>query len=904
MLPRPKTSPLGLAITYVIAAAAWIVGTDWISDHVVSSTPMLIPFQTAKGFLFVGFTGLLLYTWARRMQSATETQRRALSDARQRSEQVRRMYATLSAVNRHVIRPVDPPQLQQAICNALIDPGEFTFAWIGRIGPSRNVVYPLIFAGIDPGAEVGLDPQSGNRALATIARAAQSDLPKLCDRIDGESPGSSHWLHASNSRSCIALPLHPERLDPLLLVVGGAKPDSFESETVTMLRELVADLEHGLEVIAERERHGAAAAALRASEQRYRLVAENSQDVIWILSLDWKPQYISPSVQRLLGYTPAEMMRLDFAQFFTAASHRRVLDELTQMTAARREKRRMPSRLLELEQLRVDGTTVWTEIHTTEFHDEQGHTIGILGVTRDITERRAAAQALANEIARCRALLDVSVDAIHVMDPIGRLIDANDIFLRERGFTREMVPSLQIANWDIEFSQAEIEHRLSTITAEPTMFETMHRRANGGTFAVEVWAKRVQIAGREVIYCTARDITDRKSLEQRLLRAQRLESVGLIASGIAHDLNNVLTPILLSTELLRMRYKETDDCILLEPIESAARRGSNIVQQILTFARGAEGQRMAIEPKILLKELSSLVRETFPRNISHRLNIAPDAHAVTGDPTQLHQVFLNLAVNARDAMPEGGTLTIDVRNRTVAAEELRAQPSAKPGDYVCFSIVDTGTGMTADVLDHIFEPFYTTKPRGRGTGLGLSTVHGLVRGHGGFVEVYSTLGRGSEFRVFLPMAPTATPAATTVIATTSQRKGRGEHILVADDEPAILTVAESVLRRHGFTALTAADGNEAMVLLEQHGDRIAVVVTDVMMPNLDGVRLAAEVRRRYPTLPIIAMSGLIAPAPGDHSRQQLKSLGVTSVIDKPYGEAELLGAIEHALDGRVPRSAK
>jgi two-component system, cell cycle sensor histidine kinase and response regulator CckA len=550
--------------------------------------------------------------------------------------------------------------------------------------------------------------------------------------------------------------------------------------------------------------------------------------------------------------------------------------------------------------VRADGTRVWTEIHTMEFNDDTGRSIGLLGVTRDISERRAAAQALASEIARCRALLDVSMDGIHVTDLEGNLLDANEVFLRERGYTRNMVPSLHIESWDTELTREQIQERLEAITSDPELFETLHRRADGGTFPVEVRARRVEIGGRTVIYCTTRDITDRKGMEQRLLRAQRLESVGLIASGIAHDLNNVLTPILLSTGLLGMRYPTKEDRVLLDPIEAAARRGSNIVQQILTFARGADGQRVAIELKLLLKELSTLIRETFPRNILHRLEIDPETRQVSGDPTQLHQVFLNLAVNARDAMPDGGTLTIDARNVTVDTADARRLPSARPGEYVCVAVSDTGTGMLPDTLDHLFEPFFTTKPRGRGTGLGLSTVHGLVRSHGGFVEVNSQLGEGSEFRVFLPAAIHPDTVGRVVESPAPPRLGRGEYILVADDEPAILTVAESVLRRHGFTPITAADGHEAIAQFDRHAGKVAVVVTDVMMPNFDGVRFAAEVRRRSPTLPIVAMSGLIAPASGDETRAQLRALGVTTVIDKPYGEAELLGAIERALQIDAP----
>jgi two-component system, cell cycle sensor histidine kinase and response regulator CckA len=891
---RPFFTPAKLAIAYVVIAAAWIVGSDSVVSAIGGNRANSI--QSVKGMLFVLLTGMLLYSWARRFQWETRKQTLALREAHQRSESERRLYATLSAVNRRIIKPATEAGLHQSICDALINPGKFQCAWIGRIVNEGRAVTCIASAGGEPDREISLTvPLTGDDAGLALRQAVQLNCTANRPSLPPNDRGLGRLAQHCEARSCVVLPIRRSLTERLVLMVFAGQPAAFGAGTMEMFDELTCDLEHGLQVITDREQRIQVEAALRASEERYRLLAENSHDVIWILSPDGKLRYISPSIQRLLGYSPAEMLTLDFHQYFAPSSYDRVMQELEAMRLERSATGRIQSRLLEVEQIRIDGSHVWTEVHAAELNDDEGRWIGLLGDTRDITERRAAAQAIASEISRCRALLEASMDGIHITDPNGRLIDANEIFLRDRGYTRPMVPSLHIANWDAKLSRSEIRHRLATIDVEPTLFETLHRRANGATFPVEIWAKRVVMDGRTVFYCTARDVTERKGLEQRLLRAQRLESIGLIASGIAHDLNNVLTPILLSTGLLEMRYGAPEDRALLDPIEAAARRGSNIVQQILTFARGAEGQRVAITPKVLLKELSTLIRETFPRNITHRLEVAPDAQSLNGDPTQLHQVFLNLAVNARDAMPEGGALTIDVRNRTIVEDDLRSMPSAHAGDYVCITVSDSGSGMSADVLDHLFEPFFTTKPRGRGTGLGLSTVHGLVRSHGGFVDVNSRLGHGSEFRVFLPAASSAAPPQPIALPTQRPQIGHGEYVLIADDEPAILTVAESVLRRHGFVVLTAADGQQALAQYERHAAKIAIVVTDVMMPIFDGTRLAAEIRQRNATVPIVAMSGLMTPASGDDGRQQLRALGVTTIIDKPYGEAELLRAIEAAL---------
>lgn len=897
MSRRKNFTPTQLALTYSAAGSAWILITDWVVAIHSGASATAFTLEAGKGLLFIAVTAVLLFWWARQWHGVTVTEAEALAQARDRSERARRMYATLSAVNRQIIHPVDRQSLCQSLCDSLINPGEFCLAWIAQIAPPDRTVRTIALAGASRPPEFILSEAGVADDLATaIAVATRTRHPTVAPLLNRKPGALTAFARACTAASCAAVPFDPESAEPKILVVCSRIPDYFGPDTMAMLAELVADLEHGIEVLDERARRTAAESALRASDERYRLVTANTHDVIWLLSREIKLQYVSPSVEKLLGYTTNRTMEITLARLIAPRSFRHARFALARSIAELKRYGRIRSRLIELELTRADGSTVWTEIQTTDCRNDDGQSIGILGVTRDITARRAAEKALAAEVARCRALLDVSVDGIQVTDLNGRLLDANEIFLRERGFTRDMIPNLSISDWNAEWPRDAIITRSANFTAEPSLFETVHRRRDGTLFPVEIRAKRVELEGRVVIYATTRDTTERKGMEQRLLRAQRLESVGLIASGIAHDLNNVLTPILLSTGLLEMRYNAPEDHALLDPIESAARRGSNIVQQILTFARGAEGQRVTVAPKILLKELSHLVRETFPRNIVHRLQIADDAHSLIGDPTQLHQVFLNLAVNARDAMPRGGTLTIDVQNRQLDEDDIRLMPSAHPGNYVAVTVADSGTGMTPETLDHLFEPFFTTKPRGRGTGLGLSTVHGLVRSHGGFVEVNSILGHGSEFRVFLPAAPAGCPTMEAKPVAPPAKIGHGEHILVADDEPAILTVAQSVLRRNGFAPLTASDGDEALTLLNTFHQSIALVITDVMMPKFDGVRLAAEVRERFPSIPIIAMSGLIAPTPDEDSRQQLRQIGVATILDKPYGEAELVRAITTTLD--------
>lgn len=389
------------------------------------------------------------------------------------------------------------------------------------------------------------------------------------------------------------------------------------------------------------------------------------------------------------------------------------------------------------------------------------------------------------------------------------------------------------------------------------------------------------------------DVTEQKRLERQLTRTQRLESIGMLASGIAHDLNNVLTPILLSVELLRAKYPDVDAGKYLDTVQTAAQRGAGIVRQVLTFARGMDGGECTeVQPRYLLKDLVRLIEETFPRNIEIAYDVPREVRAVLGDVTQLHQVLLNLAVNARDAMPEGGRLTLSARNATVAAGGEPAQ--LKPGAYVVLAVSDTGTGIAPEVQEHMFEPFYTTKPRGKGTGLGLSTVYGIVRNHGGTIEVRTAPGQGSTFEVFLPAAPVAAVASGPVEAAPPLR-GEGRRVLVVDDEESIRSVTTRVLGRHGFVPVQAVDGADGLRQYQAEPNGFAVVIVDMLMPRMNGIELVRAIRTLNPTQPVIVSTGLMTAETEPGLDIDLRGIGVRTLLRKPYGEEELMRSLTQEL---------
>jgi PAS domain S-box-containing protein len=388
------------------------------------------------------------------------------------------------------------------------------------------------------------------------------------------------------------------------------------------------------------------------------------------------------------------------------------------------------------------------------------------------------------------------------------------------------------------------------------------------------------------------DITERKRIESQFMRAQRMESIGTLAGGVAHDLNNILAPIVMSIDILKSLILDPEALGILEAIEMSASRGADIVRQVLSFARGLEGQRIELQCSHVVKELEKIVKDTFPKDIRLHFNIASEVWTVAGDPTQIHQILLNLCLNARDAMPNGGILTVAVENCLLDEQYAGMNMMAKPGRYVCLSVNDTGTGIAPDVVDKIFEPFFTTKPVNKGTGLGLSTVAAIVKSHAGFVNVYSEMSKGTTFKVFIPAIELPVSEKLGVQPVDLPR-GHGETVLVVDDEPSILSITQQTLIAFGYRVLTAPDGAEAVGTYVQNKDDIAVVITDMMMPIMDGAALIHALTKINPKVKIIGASGLTSRG-GD---AKASHAGIKNFLAKPYNARTLLCALESILDG-------
>jgi PAS domain S-box-containing protein len=513
---------------------------------------------------------------------------------------------------------------------------------------------------------------------------------------------------------------------------------------------------------------------------------------------------------------------------------------------------------------------------------------------RDIIERQRAAETLQESEERFRATFEQAAVGIAHVGLDGKFLRVNDELCEITGYSRAELAELTFSDLTVPEDRAEGEEaRAAMLARTQTVYsaEKRYQRKDGRLFWVNVVTTLLRDAGGQPKYFISviADITERRVLQEQFLRAQRMESIGTLAGGIAHDLNNLLAPIVMGVGLLKFKAPDEASQRIIATIERSAQRGTNLVKQVLSFARGVEGARVTVHLSHLVREIQEFVQSTFPKNIVFGATVPKDAWLVHGDPTQLNQVLLNLCVNARDAMPQGGTLRVSARNLTVDQPYSAMLRSVPPGRYVLLEVADTGSGIPPEVKERIFEPFFTTKDPGKGTGLGLSTVATIVRSHGGFVSVQSDPGRGSTFQVYLPAQTEAAVLPTSETTEPHLPRGHGELILLVDDERSVLEITKDTLEEFGYRVMTAEDGAQAVGLYALHRAEIALVLTDMTMPLMDGPALIAALRRMDPHLLIVAESGLSANA------DRAATAGVSHFLAKPYSAEALLCLLKTVL---------
>ena len=536
-----------------------------------------------------------------------------------------------------------------------------------------------------------------------------------------------------------------------------------------------------------------------------------------------------------------------------------------------------------------DGSYYWVDTTIVPFLDSEGKPYQYVAIRSDITERKRAEQRILEQA----ALLDQAQDAILVRDLGHKILYWNKGAENIYGWTTEEAVGRNAHELLYAKPSAPFDEARQTVMETGKWKGERHqvRRDGAEIIAESRWTLVRDDKGQpHSILVINTDITEKKRMEAQFLRAQRMESIGTLAGGIAHDLNNVLSPILMAIDMLQLKVTDEASRKWLGVLRTNAERGGDMVRQVLSFARGVEGERVPLQPKHLIKEIVKILRETLPKSIEISFQIPNDLWIISADATQIHQVLMNLCVNARDAMPEGGSISIKAENVLVDQNYARMHLEAKPGRFVSISVTDTGPGMTAEIQSRIFEPFFTTKEMTKGTGLGLSTALTIVKSHGGFINVYSELHKGSQFTLYLPAIdkPGAVEAAA---LQTNLPLGQGELILVVDDEESIREITRGTLETFGYTVLTAADGTEALALYADNKNEIAVVLTDMVMPFMDGPATIRALQRMNPKVRIIAASGLGAGQRAGEGALE----GVSVFLNKPYTAEKLLNTLAKLL---------
>ncbi|MBT7787989.1 MAG: response regulator [Calditrichaeota bacterium] len=507
---------------------------------------------------------------------------------------------------------------------------------------------------------------------------------------------------------------------------------------------------------------------------------------------------------------------------------------------------------------------------------------------QEMNERKLAE----SKIREQAMLIDIAKEAIIVCDLDGKVIFWNKGAERIYGFGQDEIIGYDYKLFGTnDYADVFPEAKRTVVKSGEWQGQSRHTRRDKREIDVDSnWTLMLDDNNKpKSILILNSDITEKKKAEAKEFRSQRTEILGQLAGGIAHDLNNILNPIMMATYLLKMTTKDEHGLDLLSKIDSNVTRAADLVKQVLTFARGAEGKQTILQAKHLIKDLAQMIETTFPKSIFLKTNLPTDLNIVRGDPTQLHQVLLNLSINARDAMPNGGDLTIKAKNTTIDKTLSSKFPGSKPGSYIQISVSDTGTGISIENQKKIFDPFFTSKEIGKGTGLGLSIVETIVKNHRGFIDLVSEEGQGTCFKIYIPAT-----IGNVDIQVESQLPvplGHGELILVADDEAAVREITCESLKAHGYKTISASDGFEAHNLYSKNISKIDILLIDLLMPVMDGAAAIKAITKLNPNVEIIVISGQ------SKGRATIKKLGLDEdrFLQKPFTIEELLIALDKIL---------
>jgi two-component system, cell cycle sensor histidine kinase and response regulator CckA len=642
---------------------------------------------------------------------------------------------------------------------------------------------------------------------------------------------------------------------------------------------------------------------IRRSERKYRELYGGLRDGSAAVDMKGAITEFNPAFQRLLGYGEREIYNLSYKDITPKKWH-----PIDAKILAEQVLTRGYSDIYEKEYIKKDGSIFPVELRTYLIRDEEGDPQGMWSTIRDTTDRKEAERAVRESEERYRnlyresrqreqlyeSLLGSTPDAVAIYNLSGETIYINPAFTQVFGFTMEDVqgrPILFVPECEMERRRELIENVLRGESVSG--FETKRLTKEGRMLDVSVSSScyRDHEGKTAGVVMILRDVTGVKQIEKQLLHAQKMEAVGTLAGGVAHDFNNLLQAIQGYAELLLLKGEKSElGHREHQQIFRAAKRGSELTRQLLTFSRKVESRKQPLNLNREVRQTRKLLERTIPKMIEIELRLGEDVKIIHADPMQVEQVVMNLVINAKDAMPDGGRVVVETENVTLDEEYCKLHLGARPGDYVLLTISDNGLGMDEETREHIFEPFYTTKETGKGTGLGLAMVYGIVASHEGYIMCYSKPGEGTAFKIYFPVIKQ--PKRSHEINAETAVSGGVETLLLVDDEDFIRDLAEQILTDFGYTVLSAADGESALEFYGKEDERVELVILDLIMPGMGGRKCLEQILKINPRAKVLIASGYAAEASAEETRKG----GAKGFLRKPYSLQQMLLEVRRVLD--------
>lgn len=811
-------------------------------------------------------------------------------------QKVNRTLRMLSECNQAVVRAQDEHALLHDVCRYIVEIGSYKMAWVGFAEQDEEkTVRPVVCAGCEKDflKEFRITWGDAGDARNLTGTAIRTGKLAVCENMTTDHSFNPGFAEAENRnyRSSIAVPLIAKGNAFGALTVYADKPGAFDSDDVKLLTELAGDVSYGIEALRTQYERKKAESALRESEEKYRLTFSSISDVVYTIDSDFKISSVTSNIENKLGYKAEDLINKpihDFT-FLTPESMEKAFSDTMQVLSGGQ----VPASVYEF--IAKDGKRVFAEISGSPLMRE-GKIIGLTSVARDITERKQMEKELRESEVRYRTFFENTGTAMLIVEEDMVVSLMNCEFAKLTGYAKNEIEGKK--KWTEFVTKENLEimkeyHQLRRVSPSdaPKSYESRIIDRDGN--AKDIFITITMIPGTHKSVASIIDITDLKKLEAQIRQAQKMEAIGTLAGGIAHDFNNILGAIMGFTELA-LSNNEMDSQLrrYLERVYQAGERARDLVKQILTFSRQTEQEQTPVQIAVIVKEVLKLLRSSLPTTIDIQQDIItpPGRDVVLADPTQIHQVLMNLCTNAAHAMrAKGGILGVSVWDIDADATFVQQYPDMEPGPYIKLTVSDTGHGMDAAVKERIFEPYFTTKGVGEGTGLGLAVVQGIVKSHGGAVFVTSEPGKGSIFHIFLPRYDGESPSS---VEEEEAPPAKNERVLFVDDESTLVDLGKEILESLDYHVTATTSSLEALEIFRNAPEAFDLVFTDMTMPKMTGIELARECMTIRPDIPVILGTGFSDMI----DEKRAKELGIRAFVMKPYVITTIAKAIRTVLE--------